>query len=420
MQPGGGWASNLLANDALILVAIAVTAFSLAITYMGGLDFPLYMDEVDYWDQTLDFLALWPPTIGDLRSYGEPMTPLSFIYWSLVELGFGGGVPGLRISCIVISLATLLLIGGKVHTPGRRALLCALGLLAYPYWVPLSMVIYTDVPAVFLSVLGLWLYARGRGTWSAIAFVLSISTRQYMVTIPAALVAAELASFVLQRRDWHPKRVVPMAVATGSLLAWLLFFGGLGPEPGLDVYPTHIEALSDITPAYGLYFLSCVGIYFVVPEFLLFRRWREPWPFPATRRHLTIGAILLAAFVAFPPPSDTIMGTLNRAALTILPAGQTGGVARIALFAGLAWLTCVRFRHLDLIFWLLLGRALLMTVAWEGWEKYHLVVFASLWYLRSISDLQRPLELWRSAIETHSEEATARAASQRVTRSSGP
>jgi len=402
----------------LILVAIAVAAFGLAITYMGGLDFPLYMDEIDYWDQTLDFLARWPPTIDDLSSYGEPMTPLSFIYWSLFELAFGGGVPGLRISCIVISLATLLLIGGTAHTPGRRALLCALGLLAYPYWVPLSMVIYTDVPAVFLSVLGLWFYARGRGTLSAIAFVLSISTRQYMVTIPAALIAAELVPFLLRRGDWHPQRVVPMVVATGSLLAWMLFFGGFGPEPGLDAYPTHLEALSDITPAYGLYFLSCIGIYFVVPEFLLFRRWREPWPFQTTRRHLTIGAILLAAFIAFPPPSDTVMGPLNRAALAILPAGPTGGVARIALFTCLAWLTCVRFRHLDLIFWLLLSRGLLMTVAWEGWEKYHLVIFASLWYLRSISDLQRPFELWRSAIEARSDDVTSGTASQRVLHSS--
>jgi hypothetical protein len=67
---------------------------------------------------------------------------------------------------------------------------------------------------------------------------------------------------------------------------------------------------------------------------------------------------------------------------------------RIALFTMLAWLTCVRFRQLDLIFWLLLSRALFMTVMWEGWEKYHLVIIASLWYLRSISDLRGPLELW--------------------------
>jgi hypothetical protein len=60
----------------------------------------------------------------------------------------------------------------------------------------------------------------------------------------------------------------------------------------------------------------------------------------------------------------------------------------------LAWLTCARFRHIDVIFWLLLSRGLLMTVAWEGWEKYHMVVIASLWYLRSISDLSKPLEIF--------------------------
>lgn len=396
---GSGEPSPALRNyDALILVATLLAAFGAAIAYMGGLDFPLYMDESDYWEQTLEFVAAWPPRAEQLRSYGEPMTPLSFLYWSIVERSFGGGVVGLRISCIALSVATLLLVGWRVRQPRRRALLCAIGLLVYPYWVPLSIVIYTDIPAVFFAVLGLWFYARGRGVASAAAFVLAIATRQYMVTIPAALLAAELAPVALRREAWKPERVLPMAVATGSLLGWVVFFGGLGPSPGLDAYASHVQALLDVTPAYGLYFLSCVGIYFVLPEFLLFRRWREPRPFELSRRNLVLGALLLAAFVVFPPPRDIIMGTLNRGVLALFPYAEFGAsstVIRVALFAALAWFTCVRFRHLDLIFWLLLGRALLMTVSWEGWEKYHVVVLASLWYLRSISDLRGPLDLWR-------------------------
>ncbi len=392
-EPG----STARGYDALILIAATFAAFSAVIVYMDGLSFPFYKDEIDYWEQTLEFLASWPPGAEQLRSYGEPMTPLSFIYWGIVELSFGGGVPGLRISCIALSVATLGLIGWRAHSPGRRALLCALGLLACPYWVPLSIMIYTDIPAVFFVVLGLWFYAHERGVASAVAFALAISTRQYMVTIPAALLVAELAPIVFRRGTWHPERVLPMAAATGSLLGWVIFFGGLGPSSGLDIYPRHSEALSSVTPVYGLYFLSSIGAYFVVPEFLLFRRWREPWPFEWSRRNLIVGVLLFAAFVVFPPPTDITMGMLNRAALTLFPHTQLGAIStamRIALFTMLAWLTCVRFRQLDLIFWLLLSRALFMTVMWEGWEKYHLVIIASLWYLRSISDLRGPLELW--------------------------
>ena len=81
----------------------------------------------------------------------------------------------------------------------------------------------------------------------------------------------------------------------------------------------------------------------------------------------------------------------------LLPAellGAISEVVRIVIFAALAWLTCVRFRHLDIVFWLILSRGLLMTVSWEGWEKYHMVLIASLWYLRSISELDKPLELF--------------------------
>jgi hypothetical protein len=180
-------------------------------------------------------------------------------------------------------------------------------------------------------------------------------------------------------------------------VGWVLFFDGLVPSPSLDAYPAHTAALFNITPVYGLYFLSCVGAYFVIPEFLLFRRWREPWPFELSRRNLIIAGVLLAAFAIFQPPSDITMGPLNRAFLKLLPIaswGVVGEIARILFFAWLAWLACARFPHGDVVFWLLLSRGLMMTVVWEGWEKYHMVLIASLWYLRSLSELNKPLEVW--------------------------
>lgn len=390
--------SRARGNDALILIGLMAAAFSVAIAYMDGLTFPFLMDEDDYWDQTLEFISDWPPSLQLLRTYGEPMTPLSFFYWGAVELSFGLGVPGLRLSCLVLSVAALLLIGRRANSPGRRALLCGVGLLLYPYWVPLSLLIYTDMPAVFLSMLGLFLYARGRSVASAAAFVLAIATRQYMITVPLSLLAAELMPAMFSRESLRWERVIPLVAACGSLAGWVIFFGGLGPSSGLDVYPTHLDALVDFSPFYGLYMLSCVGAYFVVPEFALFRRWRDPWPFELSFRNISVGVGLLVAFASVGlPGSDVAMGPLNRSVVMLLPVELPGAireVVRIVIFAALAWLTCVRFRHLDLVFWLLLSRGLLMTVSWEGWEKYHMVLLASLWYLRSLSELDKPLELF--------------------------
>lgn len=385
-------------HEGAVLFAAAAILFGAAIAYMGGLTFPFYRDEVDYWEQTLEFLAAWPPGLELLRSYGEPMTPLSFLIWGTVERWFGGGVPGMRLTNVAISFATLALIGWRTRTPEHRALLSGLVLLAFPYWVPLSIALYTDVPAVFFVVLGLWCWARGHGVASGLAFTLAIATRQYMVTFPAALLAAEALGALLDRRPLPVARLAPLAVAMLSLGGWIAFFGGLGPSDGLNVYPTHVEAIFDVTPGYGHYFLSCVAVYFVLPELALFRRSRAAFPSLRSRRSLAIGAAVALAFAVFPPPDDVALGPLNRALRFVFPPdvmGTTSHVIRSCLYAVLAWITCVRFARLDVVFWLLLSRFVLMMVVWEGWEKYNIALVASLWYLRSISPLDGPVTLWR-------------------------
>ena len=341
------------------------------------------------------------------------MTPLSFLFWASWELAFGLGLPGMRLSSTVLSAATLLLIGWRARTPGHRALLACIGLMLFPYWVGLSIVMYTDMVTTFLVVLGFVFYARGHGVASAVAFSLAIAARQYAVTYPASLVAAELVPFLLGRGRWHPERVLPMAAAAGTLLGWVLFFGGLGPQQGLDAYPTHMESLANVTPFHGLYFLSCIGAYFVVPEFVLFRRWREPWRPLFARRNLVIAAVVFALFLVFQPPQHLGMGPLKRVTVTLFPFDVLGPVSiavQILLFATLAWLACVRFARIDLLFWLLLSRVVLMATAWEGWEKYNTALIAALWYLRSISDLSGPIALWRLESDRPEPEAPPAAA----------
>jgi hypothetical protein len=386
-----------------------VAVFGVAVLYRGGLSFPVYKDEYWYWRQTLSFVSQWPLSVEELRNYQEPMPPLSFVIWAGVERAFGAGVAGARIVTMLMSVSVLCVVGLRLRPPGRSALLAAVGLLIFPYYVPLSIHIYTDIPAALFVLLGFWLYAHRLPLWSGIAFALGVATRQYMVVFPAALAVAELAPAVFAPAGGTPlagrlRRTLPVVAGGASLLGWFLFFGGIGPDAGLEMWPRHNVALSHPVPGFGLYALSCIGAYFVIPEFLLYRRWRHT-RLRISRWGAVLAAVVLAAYAILSPLSqDASMGPLNRVSISMLSSDLLGGAStcvRLVLFAGLAWLTGLRFPGLgltrvNLVFWLLLAHFTTMMVSFEAWEKYNLTILVVLWYLRSIDDLDGPMDLWNA------------------------
>jgi hypothetical protein len=382
-----------------LFVSLILVVFGLAILSLGGLTFPLHKDEYWFWRQTVFFVERWPPGLAELRSYTEPMTPLSFLVWATIERATGAGVMGGRLLNILLSVSILCMIGARRRDPQRRGLIAACGLLLFPYTIPLSIYLYTDIPAAFLVLLGTWLYARRHPVWSALAFALAIATRQYMVVFPLAIAAAEIAPAIAGQSDWKPRRTLPPLAAAASLGGWFFFFGSLGPPAGMEDWSRHVDAITNAVPAYGLYALSCLGAYFVVPEFLLYRRWRERGRL-VSARSVALGALVAILFALAPPASQGVsMGALNRLTLAVLPPevfGSAGVAIRNSLFALLAWLACLRFARLDLVGWLVLGHVALMVMSFEAWEKYDLTVLVVLWYLDSIFDPNQRIELWNA------------------------
>jgi hypothetical protein len=61
---------------------------------------------------------------------------------------------------------------------------------------------------------------------------------------------------------------------------------------------------------------------------------------------------------------------------------------KIALFYGIALLTCLRFSRFNLAFWILLMNCLVMMKAYP-WDKYVLPLLVIFWYLKSIGWLDR-------------------------------
>ena len=365
------------------LFLAAVTALFLALFFwMDGLRFPLQWDETHFWETSLAFSQRAVPDLELLRSYDELNTPLPFFLYGAVERYVGDGLFMGRLLNLLLALAITLAIGLPTRRRGRRAPLAAVGLLLFPYFLYYSALLYTDTIAAALVLLGVALHLRDRTVWAAVVFVLAIAARQYMVAFPAALAAHEL---LRQGRGRHrnPVRWLAPGLAAATILFWMALFGGPAPAAALEerpIAPAQAEWLS-LAPATSLYFLACVGLYFVLPELVLFRRWRR-LPAPGallTRRNVVIAVVLAAALLLFPP--FTAHGLLHKAE-DVLPLGAL----KLLLFYGLALVATLRFARLDLAFWLVAMNALVMLKAFP-WDKYVMPLLIVLWYLKATGRL---------------------------------
>ncbi len=362
-----------------LLVGLILVGF-VCVAWVTGdaLGFEPRKDEQHYWRTTDLFAHGLAASLENLDRYGELTTPLCFLVWGAIEQATGAGIFAGRLSVLLAGLGLALAVA---FAPGRRATpesaWALAGLVSFPYFVPLSVHLYTDVPAALFGVLGVALHLRGRRFWGAAACVAAIATRQYMLVVPAALAAAELF------RGWREGRLVPRAaiapaLACTSLLGWIALFGGLVPEASIERWPTPQTDSSYLRPRFALYALATVGAYFVAVELVLFQR------LDVLRRAFTpAGGLVFVAlatlYALFPPMMTDHAG------------GPVGRVLRLALapelrpvvLLGLGWLVVVRFRGTGLAAWVVGLHVAMMAKAWAPWDKYALPVVGILWLLKA-------------------------------------
>jgi hypothetical protein len=369
----------LTRRSKLIVLGIGAV-YAAALIYLDVLRFPVRADELHFWPTTLALFERGFPSLEQLRSYNELSTPLPFLIFGSLEAAFHGGIAVGRALNLAVSLALLALIAAA----GRflvAALLCAVGLLAFPYFLPVSTHLYTDIIATALATAGVALHQSGRYAFGAVAFVLAIASRQLAVAFPLAIVAHEALRQWNARQfrfDWAWAAPLLAALTYGG---WVLFFGGLAPATALQQQSLDMGRWY---PNHALYFLTTIGLYFVVVEAVLFRSLaalrRPMWP------SIALALIVAALFVAFPPLQNVntitdTMGYLDRTTRMVLGDG-----ARMALYALLAALACLRFPPLSLPGLVLYANAGLMLKAHVAWDKYALPVLAVLWLLRAAQE----------------------------------
>ena len=397
--------TQLALSQQRFLFFLSVTAVYVVLT-MGWLDYlqaPAMWDEKHFWEASLTFSDSLLPSLDDLRNYGELNTPLPFMIFGALEYIFQKGLFAGRLLNLILSLSIVYMIGWPQQGKRGRALLCLAGLFLCPYYLWYGVLMYTDIIACFWVMLGIMGYIRGRHLLSGVAFILAISSRQYMVAFPAALatyefIVAAIQAYRQRHIDWTSQRrwLVPF-LATLSIFGWIYLFQGLAPAPAIETYAPKVQQTTwALEPGTVLNFLAFTGFYIVVPEFVLFKPltrlklWKRQW-----RRTLMLALGLLVCFWIFPPPLEG-MGTVIKLA-NLLPHP----FLQVALFYGLCLLACVRFSRLNLMTCLVLFNGLIMMKA-ISWDKYVLPLVVIFWYLKSIGLEEgfSMLKAWRPTLSS--------------------
>lgn len=372
-----------------ILFACGIVAFCAFIGWQMQLhSAPPLRDETHYWPNS-EFLTSggWPSP-EKLRSYGELCTPLSLMLFGWAANVTGGGLPAARYFSLGAVCSTLVLFVLLARGPDRRVLPAALCVLAFPYFLGVGIHIYPDSFAILFTLLGLALFQRDRPWIGAVFFALAISCRQYMVAFPVGLALWEFVELI----RLHPARVraalLSSKVLAGAsaalvLVAWIIFWGGFGP-PG-EVRRQAVSTAQNASlfyPQYALYGLACLGLYFVLPRWVLFSR-RLDWRAIVSARAL---ALLLAIAVTFAlaPPQDNVhyeidnMGYFDR---MIRAAVGAHSFSRLFILGAFAWIALLCFWNWSLASVLVLVHLLMLSKAHIAWDKYELPMLLCLWFL---------------------------------------
>ncbi len=349
--------------------------------FFGRLSFPPQGDETHFWQSSLFFSHSLFPTVEQLRSYTELNTPLPFVVFGMIEFLFHQGIWAGRVCNLLLSFLTTRLIlfaGGAVN---RLSLLATCGCFLCPYYVGVGVHLYTDIMAIFFTLWGVKSFLDRKLAVSAVAFVLAISCRQYAVAFPLGL----LLFYIVD--NWRSIQkpsfgvAASLAIAVLSLPGWYWFFGGrFAPAPAFQVQQVDTAQPSLVLPANAGYFLACLGLYYVIPEFVLISRSFSAKVF-FEKRALFLVALLLLLFVLFPPVGNgggyqiASMGLLDKVLRACL-----GDFPRVSVFFLLAALAVVRFRSWSLESVLILTNAIMLMKAHLIWDKYALPVLVVLWF----------------------------------------
>jgi hypothetical protein len=373
-----------------LFVLALLLVFGATFLLADRLCFAPVKDEIHFLESARIFAA--PFGLEQLRSYPEVVTPLALVVWGSLERLTGEGLWAGRFLNLLCSFALALMVGFARPPLSVRSMLATVGMLAFPYTLPLSVHLYTDVIAAALAGAATVAVLQRRPALAFVSAGAAIATRQYLVQVPAALAASESLAW-LGGSPGRWKTALACAAAVATLVIWVAFFGGLAPRAGIEawvpLYPAPMLEASAFVLHHGLFALTGLGAYFVLLEALLYRE--LPARDALLRPRALLVAAVLAGLFAVDPPFLTAShpgGPIGRISRLLLPSPDFDR-ARVCVYYLLALAAAVRFTaRLDAAFWIVAAGVVLSMKQQIPWEKYLLPTLSSLWILRAAGELR--------------------------------
>src|SRR5438874_6183946 len=220
------------------------------------------------------------PAVGSFPYILNPYGPVGYLVSALGIKIFGLGLFGPRLLVLSAGIAVAVLIAALTRELGGRwdaGALLGLSYLCVPlvsYWLPLLRV---DFWALFLSLLGLYVFSSFRSAWpvAALLFASAILTKQTAVAAPVVV----FLELVAQRK--FPRAFGVIGIVVGTVLACMealgrgFIFAFLKTHP--DPYSFHRAFQSGLAAVHGCMLILVVIAYAVVLRFRWTHRSRLAW-----------------------------------------------------------------------------------------------------------------------------------------------
>jgi hypothetical protein len=258
-----GWppgpAARLLDAAALAFFATLVLIALVRTEFLTG---PLYGDEKHFFPSTV---ALVPFRFEKLASLKELSSPTFFVAVSFVLSLLGPNIVwcrllvlGALIGCVTLYRRSARAAARELGLPPLVAPLSLVLLLTFPYLVGCGVHYYTDVPALLFGLLSFSAYRRGRTVPAVLWAVLAVHCRQFFMFIPAGASAAEGWRWLGTRDRRALGRAALWLLPVGTLLPYIVLWGGPSPLLGLD---PRMAALPAVQPRHVTYLFGAAGLY---------------------------------------------------------------------------------------------------------------------------------------------------------------
>lgn len=376
----------------LVILILFVTIFFLKQNFLGE----LYQDEHHYLPTAVFFSKEPIPSLDLLKSYNELNTPIPFILGGWVVNVFGENIQCLRLLTYAVSFILLMTFVWASPDHSKRFFLCLAGLMIFPNYYLCSVYYYTDIFAMLGVLAGTVAYLRKAHWWGMVFFIAAVSSRQYMLAFPAAIVAYEFLELLKTNSNvrnffsglFKDISWLPYALAVLSIAPWVLLWNGPAPAAVMANQYYDSDKLIQYNFGYVIYSSACLAVYYVIPEILITGKLKYFINYPKNHPGFFFTfLVLVITLITFFPAKQAYnpyftwpyLGYVDQLLMTM---GITGFIKQI-VFGLLMLVTFMRFisPKFGLAGCVVIINILLLGKAQLSWDKYSLPMIMVLWFL---------------------------------------